>query len=743
MTPLIGAALAVAAGTGLGLGRPALAMPLTAVAAGWLLLAIGAHRRGVVAFVAALVALAAAAGGSAAWRSRTADEALLPRLAAQGAVVRACGGVRELRPHSVGIETETVKLADRSWTVHEPLRVSGHDVKRSRVGDRICAIGDLAKARPGRDESPLLGADYIDRVGVASHVRLAADALRRRFAVAARRALPKRQSGLLLGMTDGDTADLDDATLNAFRTTGLAHLVAVSGENVAVLLVVVVLFSRFVIKRGRWLRALVAMPPLVFFAFLTGLQPSVLRAVITAGVALAVVAEGRRAEALDLTAFAFVVLTLASPDVLFNIGFQLSFGATLGIVMWARSLTERFAKWLPEGKLGETLAVAAATTVAAQGAVAPVLAWHFGRVPALGGVANLVTVPLAPFITVGGLATLGLASVFRFLDWAPAMLRLPLDWILWCANVFAKVPFASTGANVLIGVAVAATLAAALAPTKRVRAGSVAFVLVFGAAAGGQALAHTSCDGSAIYALDIGQGTAVLLKDGEHAVLADSGPKYGGVVAQLEALGVTHLDAVVLSHQHIDHMEGAVDVLRRVKVDRVIVSPNFPNGNGAEVVRAARRAHVRVVKAIAGDSFDFGPMHADVMWPATDEVPPFSEDLIDPYSLVVRVRIASTAVFLPGDIRTEQQSALTESAIDTPIMVAAHHGSKNLEPKFVDAVSPRLTLVTVGADNPYGLPAPQALRTYARHGPVFRTDRDGRVAVCLSPGGAEIYTEKR
>jgi len=100
-------------------------------------------------------------------------------------------------------------------------------------------------------------------------------------------------------------------------------------------------------------------------------------------------------------------------------------------------------------------------------------------------------------------------------------------------------------------------------------------------------------------------------------------------------------------------------------------------------------------------------------------------------------------ILVPGDIRAVQQKSLENyDDVSAPILIAPHHGSKDLDPDFPTAVAPRLTLITVGQPNPYGLPAPEAVRAYAARGPVFRTDQDGRVMVCLDCTGARVVKQR-
>jgi competence protein ComEC len=151
-----------------------------------------------------------------------------------------------------------------------------------------------------------------------------------------------------------------------------------------------------------------------------------------------------------------------------------------------------------------------------------------------------------------------------------------------------------------------------------------------------------------------------------------------------------------------------------------------------------------VQTAASGDHFDAGGVHLDVLAPDPGPPPEVeAPDRVNGYSLLIRATVDGVAVIAPGDLQSEDQAQLLDRDLRAPVLIAPHHGSANLDPDFVDAVAPRVVLVTVGAQNPYGLPKAKALKLFSRYGPVLRTDTQGAVTVCLDHGRAQVYTQKK
>jgi competence protein ComEC len=297
----------------------------------------------------------------------------------------------------------------RGWLL--PLRDDTFDLARARLGAN--AYFDVATLHLSRPDAPLLAAAALIKSGL----------------LRATSRLDKPQASLLQGLTIGDTEGFDDQTLESFRRAGLSHLLAVSGENVAIVLGAIAVGARAL---GLRLRLALAVIGLVLFVVVVGPEPSVLRAAIMGAIGLAALAFGRKAEPLHALGLALIVLIALRPGMVYSVALQLSAAATAGIVLWSASLAHRFGRVLPR-----TLALGLSATLSAQSAVAPVLIATFGQVSVVGPLSNLLALPaVAPATIIGlvaGVAGIVNGSVGALLARCAAPFAA---WILWVARVF-------------------------------------------------------------------------------------------------------------------------------------------------------------------------------------------------------------------------------------------------------------------------------------------------------------------
>jgi competence protein ComEC len=285
----------------------------------------------------------------------------------------------------------------------------------------------------------------------------------------ATRAMPSDRAALLVGVTTGETADFGEETLSDFRRSGLSHLVAVSGENVVMVLAALALVTR---RLAAHVRALCATGLLALFVLVVGPQPSVLRAAAMAVVAIAAIAYGLRPEPWHALALGLIAVVVLRPAILFSAALHLSAAATAGILLWARPLARR----LP---LPSWIAAGLAVTLSAQIATAPSIVGLFGQVSLAGPVANLLALPAVPPATVLGLCAAAIGTASPRVGAVVARLAEPfVAWVLFVARAFGRPAWATfsvrPGVAWWMGAAVvtAAVFTAACAGRRDVRVGS-------------------------------------------------------------------------------------------------------------------------------------------------------------------------------------------------------------------------------------------------------------------------------
>lgn len=342
-----------------------------------------------------------------------------------------------------GMRQPVLLLArDKSWVGLLPsqrLRVAGR-LTPPRRGDSVTAVVDV-RGRP-------------DIVGQPSPIQRAAGGLRAGLRAAAA-PLPGDSSALLPGLVDGDTAALPEAVVADFRRTGLTHLVAVSGTNVAIVGAAVTGLARRT-RAGPRATALLAALAVVGFVVLARPTGSVVRAAVMGLLGLAGIATARPRPALAGLCTAVLVLLLVEPALAAQPGFALSVLATLGLLVLGPGWTRWLARWLPE-----PLAAAVAIPAAAQVACAPVIALIGGGLSLAAIPANLVAAPAVAPATIFGVCAAALGPLLPFLAglcaWGAAV---PCLFLLGIAHLAARVPFASVpwpdgwqGAVLMVGVA--------------------------------------------------------------------------------------------------------------------------------------------------------------------------------------------------------------------------------------------------------------------------------------------------
>ncbi len=704
--------------------------------------------------VAAVLVCAAASGAVTALHVHTRTSGPLPALAARQAAVTLEGVLlddpREVPPRAdqlsfrtlvvARVRVERLTAAGESFALRQNVLVLTSETSLLGLlpSQRLHVEGRLQAAQRGDDVAALLsqrGPPVL--LGHPSVVQRVAGTLRQglRDAVAP---LPSDQRGLLPGLVDGDTSQLDPQLKEDFRTTGLTHLTAVSGSNVGIVLGAVLLLCGWVGVRLRW-RAPIAGLALLGFVVLARPQPSVLRAAVMGAIGLLAMQMGGRRQAVPALAATVLVLVLVSPDLAASPGFALSTLATGALLLLAPVWSIRLQKHLPRWA-AEALAVPAA----AQLACTPVVVALSGSLGLLAVPANLLAVPaVAPATILGVLAALA-APIFLPLAQGFAWLAfLPTWWLTTLAHVGAEQPGSSAhlpagGYGALLSLLLLAVAGVVLRfrPLRRTAAAGTVGVLL---AVLALMVARPAWPppGWLMVSCDVGQGDSYVVRLPDDSVLmVDAGPDPRAVDRCLRRLGIDRVALLVLTHLHADHVEGVPGVLRGRQVGQVEIGPlDEPAVERERLLRWLGQRDIPVVRAQIGEVRTAG----EVSWEVLDATARRGTSS-DPNnsSIVIRLVTHGVSVLFSGDLEEESQRSLLARGVTlrADVLKVPHHGSAKQDPGFLDAVGARVALTPVGAGNPYGHPAATTLSRLERGGArVYRSDQDGDVAIVLRDDG--------
>ena len=574
---------------------------------------------------------------------------------------------------------------------------------------------------------------------------------------------PSRRA-LLAALVLGDRQGISDDLRQAFARSGTSHLLAISGLHLALVALGVAALSRRLLlwipaaarshEPGR-LAMVPAAAAALFYTALTGAAAPTARAcvlVLCLGAARLVHRPPDLARPLSLAA---ILLLLFHPPALFSPGFQLSFLAVGGIALAARRFSPNRSKKDPPGLArraldwvkGLALASLTATLI-----TAPLVAQHFGQATVAGVGVNLLAIPWTSLVLLPS-ALLGAVTaqlywpageaLWALSSWAAgcliALCQLVATWPAW--REFTPPGWPLTVALTVLGLGV-------LMPRRPGRGILIGAALLL---TGGAVLLPAAMERRpplALTFLDVGQGDSTFISTADgFNMLVDGGGDPAGrvdpgrrrVVPFLRARGIQRLDLVVATHPHADHTAGLRAVLEAVTVDELWVCwHQEPNPWLRDLLEASRARGVPVHRPRI---LTRGALTVRPMWPAG-----YKDACADPArsannnSIVLRLELGKSSVLLPGDLEQEAEAGLIAWAgqhLRADLLKAPHHGSgTSSSPAFLEAVSPRLGIISCGLHNSFGIPPPRVLERYNRRGiPLARVDLRGAVGVHLWPDG--------
>jgi competence protein ComEC len=677
---------------------------------------------------------------------------------------------------NLSLRVDQIELEGEWRPVHGTILVRAQRFPEYHYGDRLRVAGQL-------ETPPELEGfsyrDYLERKGVYSLIArpqiefLAAGqgspfwsgiyALKDRARLVVARLMPEPEAsllqGILLGVESGIPADLYEA----YNTTGTSHIIVISGSNITIIAALfAAAFGRLLGKRRAYWFTVAG---IVLYVLLVGADAAVVRAGVMGGLYVTALHLGRRATAYVSLFASAILLTFVNPLALWDVGFQLSFAATLGLILFTPGIESLFERGLkrfvsPERAkealryLNDVLIV----TLAAQILTTPLVIYQFGRLSLVAPLTNLLILPAQPPIMIwGGAATLTglvpfLEPLARAIAWFPWLCLAYTNAVVrWMAGwPLASLQISQANASRLIFY-YAVIIGAAWA--LRQRKGYIrrfwnwltsrwSTAVILGVPAVVAVLIWLAIlqlpDGRLHVAfLDVGQGDAIFITTPQgQQILVDGGPSPAALTS---ALGKQmpfwdrSIDLLVMTHPDADHITGLVDALDRFRVDGWLDNGR-PDDDAlyAECQTRLVAARVPCQAVHLGNRLDLGKgVTVEVLHPPAEFMSGTESDQNN-NSVVLRLVWGQASFLLTGDMEAEAERLLLQSGepLAADVLKVAHHGSGGASTaEFLAAVDPQYAVISVGADNRFGHPKQEVLDRLAQLGnvTVLRTDESGTI----------------
>jgi competence protein ComEC len=593
---------------------------------------------------------------------------------------------------------------------HGSVNPNGFDYEAWLLERGIGATG-YVRSKGGRN---LLG----KRNSVFDYVEQAREAVRDRFE---RQLGATPAAGILIALAVGDQRAISSEEWRLFNRTGVTHLMSISGLHVTLISGLAAWLVAFVWRRVPWLvlrvparksAALAAIFGALGYTLLAGFAVPAQRTFYMVTVVALALWSGRITSPVRTLALALAAVVAADPWAPLSPGLWLSFGAVALIFYVAAKDKNTLVQWAR---------IQWAITVG----LAPAALLLFGQISVAGPLANALAIPVVSIVVTPLALLAAVLPMAALLDCAAWLVEWLLQFLEWCAALpgalweqhvppLWSVLLALAGVVWLLaprGVPWRLGGLALLAPAFAIRPPSPAFGTAW------------------VTALDVGQGLSVVVRTAGRTLLYDAGPAFGAeadsggriVVPMLRAAGVSRIDAMVLSHEDVDHIGGALSILETFEVDALHSS--LPPPHPLNALAVARRC-------AAGQAWTWDGVRFEFLHPAGGRSYKRNDG-----SCVLRVATPSAALLLSGDIERAAEAALLSSSenLKADILLVPHHGSRTSSTApFIAAVAPRVAIVAAGYRNRFGHPNGEVLERYGRAGArVARTDRDGAVSVSL------------
>ena len=589
--------------------------------------------------------------------------------------------------------------------------------------------------------------------------------------------LPEPQASLAQGIILGLRSSLPDSLSNSLSVSGAAHLLAISGVNLSIIAGIMIAVGHWLFGRRHHIYVWLALFIIWFYSLITGMQAPVIRSSIMTTLFLFAELSGRQKNAHVAIALAAAIMLGIDPQLLWSTSFQLTFLAMTGLVVIApvirntasRAIYARLNEESITSKIVILIGDNISVTLGALIVVWPVVAYNFNIISFVAPLSTFLIAPALPFIILLGLLTaitglfsIPLAAVLGWTVW------IFLSYMLWITNSLASFPFAAMFSDsfdinwikayyTCLGTAILSilnwkklvniyfNLTQSLKPTisKVIEFSKtlpvrflVAPLLI--AAFLTSYVAPTLPDGNLhVSLLDVGEGDSIFIKAGNQNILIDGGPSPQAVCSGLSncmPLWDRNLDLIILSHPHLDHMGGLIEVLRRYRVLQIMSSSlNSESPFYHEWLNLISIRNITTVLARTGLQITLeNGAKLEIINPPVAPVSGLESDL-ENNGVVARLSLNKVSFLFTADISQEAEAGLVSQRanLTCTVLKVAHHGSStSTSSDFLIRAKPKIAMISVGSENTFGHPSDNTLNRlneFVGLNNIYRTDKSGLI----------------
>lgn len=559
--------------------------------------------------------------------------------------------------------------------------------------------------------------------------------------------LKEDEAGIVLAILVGNTEQIDNIQKEIFSNANLSHILAISGMHVSYIIIAInMLLKKFDKRIGYFIFIII----LLFFSIFTGGSPSVIRAVIMACLAIVSKLLYRKSDTLNNIFIACLILLIINPYYLFNLGFQLSFGGTLGIVLFNSKVIRNLSIICKKINISEKIISILSVSISANLIIFPILIYNFNSLSFVFLISNLLVTPI-----LGLLCFLGYLTVFiSFISINVAkFVAFFLNLVVKLFELIAKfsanlkiLKFSITTPSVFCIIVIYIAIFYFMLYYKKSHNNIIKkfFVIITILVILSRIIVSINSD-LIIYFIDVGQGdsTLIITPNNKKVLIDGGGSEFGDfdvgkniLVPYILDRKIKSIDYVFISHFDSDHCGGILYLLQELTVKNIIIGTQFEDNANLEKFKniiKENKINTNVIEMGSKIYID-KEVYFDVLWPDSSNI--ISNNSINNNALVCKLVYKNFSMLFTGDIEKEAEQVLISkykgtSKLNANVLKVGHHGSKSSSTQeFIELVQPQICVIGVGKNNKFGHPNNEVIeRLQNLNCKIYRTDVNGEITI--------------